>query len=481
MSTVASCAFAAGSPSSAYASSRCSTAEVPSTSVSASARSTRTPTWRSGGGGSWSARASSPTAESDAPRANAARPASCRSAATSASPCGGTLRSCAATWLGAAPCARRTSRGARVPARALAVRELAVDGVADQGVDEAERRLGAQDLGARQRRVRGGELRVVDLGQRGDRLLAGVLSQHGDGARDGERLARQAGEPEQHGARDRGRADLPHEPGARRLRPHALGLERAQELAHEQRVAAGGGGDGVGERVGGVGAELGAHDRADRVARERIRAQRRGHLVAGDLRDEHRVGAGLGRARRDREQHRQALEPVREVGEEAQRRAVAPVQVVDGEHQRPVGGEVEQQPVEAVERGERRVALGGRGLQRREHGARRGRGARQRTLARRRLGELRLEQLPHHAERELPLELRGARGQRQRARRLAAAAERRQQAALPDPGRPLDQHRPALAAERAGELALERLDLPFALDQVGVVCRHVGCHAGATA
>ena len=59
-------------------------------------------------------------------------------------------------------------------------------------------------------------------------------------------------------------------------------------------------------------------------------------------------------AHRGHDQHRHAVEPAGEVGEEAQRGGVAPLQVVDGEHQRAVGREVDRQPVQPVQDGEGR-------------------------------------------------------------------------------------------------------------------------------
>ena len=75
-----------------------------------------------------------------------------------------------------------------MPERALAVRHLAVDRVAHQRVDEAERRLRAQDLGPRQRAGGRRHRGLVDLRERGDRREARALAEHGHGARDGQRV-----------------------------------------------------------------------------------------------------------------------------------------------------------------------------------------------------------------------------------------------------------------------------------------------------
>ena len=57
------------------------------------------------------------------------------------------------------------------------------------------------------------------------------------------------------------------------------------------------------------------------------------------------------RAGAEHERDRQVLEPPREEAEEAQARLVGPLGVVDADEQRPVGGEVRAQPVEAVQAG----------------------------------------------------------------------------------------------------------------------------------
>ena len=98
--------------------------------------------------------------------------------------------------------------------------------------------------------------------------------------------------------------------------------------------------------------------------------------IVGDLRQQRGVGRRVAGAHARRDEHRLALEPSHEVGEEAQRRPVAPLQVVDLEQERALRGEVERQPVEAVQRGEGGVAPGRHAVVRRgEHDARRRRRA----------------------------------------------------------------------------------------------------------
>ena len=327
---------------------------------------------------------------------------------------------------------------------------------------EAGRRLGAQDLGPRQRRHRARHIRLVEPGHAGDRGQLRALAEHGDRARHGRRVARQAREPQQHRARHRTRADRAHDGGMGGVGLHGVGLERVQQLADEQRVAAGGAVARLPERAVGLAAQPARDEVADGVLAQRAGPDVCGGRVVGDLGQQRRVGRRVAAAHAGGDQHGLTFEPAHEVGEEAQRRAVAPLQVVDLEQQRALGREVERQPVQAVQSGERRVAacrhaVAGGG----EHDLRGGRGAGQR----RRVGDHALEQLADDAERELALELARARVEHERAVGARAAAELGEQARLADPGRALDQHRAALPHRRLGEQRVQQRDLAVALDE----------------
>ena len=80
------------------------------------------------------------------------------------------------------------ARGPLVLELALAERQLLVDGVAHERVDEAERRLAAQDLRPRQRAGGVGDARLVEPGQRRDGRQRGALGEHGDRAGDRDRV-----------------------------------------------------------------------------------------------------------------------------------------------------------------------------------------------------------------------------------------------------------------------------------------------------
>jgi hypothetical protein len=142
------------------------------------------------------------------------------------------------------------------------------------------------------------------------------------------------------------------------------------------------------------------------------------------------------------------------------------VRVVDREHQWRALREVDREPVERVQRGEGAIALRrpGRGLvDGLEHRLRPRARAREHPLALVGLGEGRLEQLADDPIGELALELGAARAENAGsplARHLAGGGE---EAALADPGRPLDHDEAAVAGECLVALRLEPGELAIAL------------------
>ena len=128
---------------------------------------------------------------------------------------------------------------------------------------------------------------------------------------------------------------------------------RARQLAQQERVPAGRGVAGAALRVVGARREPPDHGRGAVLAqrlqveqgavRRRVAAERLERLVR------------LLRAARDDERDGDPLEPVREVDQDVERRAVGPVGVVDEQGQRPVRRQVRGQPVEGVPGGVRIV------------------------------------------------------------------------------------------------------------------------------
>jgi hypothetical protein len=153
--------------------------------------------------------------------------------------------------------------------------------------------------------------------------------------------------------------------GVGRPRLDLAAHQLADQLVDQEAVAAGGvitGGQEVG--IGAV-QRLDDHDRHRRLRKGRRphggRAGQRAQLVDRllDL-------AGLVRAGGDDHRQPEAVGAAREVGQPAQGWPVTPVRVVDQQKQRPMGGGVGREPVEAVQRRQRRLE-GGVGLDLRQH------------------------------------------------------------------------------------------------------------------
>ena len=256
--------------------------------------------------------------------------------------------------LGGRPGGVQHARGARVLQLALARRQREQDGVGDERVHECQRRLGAQDLGAGQRTGGRGDPWLVDLGEARGLRDGHAIAQDGHRSRDRERVGRQPREAHADRARDGSRADGAHEPRAGGERSHAVGLERARELADEQRVAARRGQACLDERglrslPEPVADQAGDAARAQRAGADELRRR------LADRAEQVVVDIGFAGADRCQHEHGEILDAAREIGQQPQRRTVGPLQVVDGEQQRALRGEVEDRPEEAVQRGEATV------------------------------------------------------------------------------------------------------------------------------
>ena len=128
-----------------------------------------------------------------------------------------------------------------------------------------------------------------------------------------------------------------------------------EQRTHEQRGAAGRVAAGLAERLGGVGVQLGADEGGHRRRAERLELQAFGQRVRGQPPDQLALRSLLARARGSDDRHRQLVDPLGQVEQEAQRWHVAPMGVVDrDEHGCPLG-QVGGQPVQPVE--PREVAL----------------------------------------------------------------------------------------------------------------------------
>jgi hypothetical protein len=331
-------------------------------------------------------------------------------------------------------------------------------------VDEPERLVGTQDLRLGQP-IRGlGDPRLIEAGELGDDGQPGVLAQHRHGPRHLDRLVAHAGKAQQHGARYRPRPDLAHQVSVARVGRHPVGGQGRHQLAEQERVAARGLVAGGAEGGFGAASEPLAHEIAHALLRQRAGPQPLGGGVSDELSQQGGVGSRLAGAQGHGEQDRRALEAPGEVGEEAQRRAVAPVDVVDGQEQGPARGQVQGDPVEAVQSGERPVSpLPRVGLP--EHRAGAPRGALEDRLVLRRGG---LEELAHHAEGEVALQIAAPGGQHAQ-RAFGRAAQPGEQPALADSGRALDDEQAPVAAPGRLDEGVQGRQLVLALQQFGLM------------
>jgi hypothetical protein len=182
-------------------------------------------------------------------------------------------------------------------------------------VHEPERRARVQDLRPRQRPARVGHLLLGDLGERRHGREVGALPEHRHGAGHAHGLVRKAREPKQHGARHRPRADVRHHVHVRGVGLHAVRLERGQQLAKQQRVAAGHPRAGSAEALVGVLTQARPHEVGHRGGAERAGPERVRERVVADLRDQRGVGAGVGAAEGCAHERGHVLQPAREVRE----------------------------------------------------------------------------------------------------------------------------------------------------------------------
>ena len=157
----------------------------------------------------------------------------------------------------------------------------------------------------------------------------------------------------------------------------------------------------------------------------------------------------------------QRLEPAGQISKKPQRRLVRPPRVVDRQQHRQLVGEVDHEPVEAVEKPDRgRLDRLGNAEQ---HGLGQLRRTVQESLAVR--ADHRLEALSRHAQRIVALELRPHGVQHAQAPLRRALARRPHQRGFPDTGGSLDEGEPARPVARAVEQRVDRRELVLALHQ----------------
>ena len=166
--------------------------------------------------------------------------------------------------------------------------EVVVDGRPNQRVDEAERRVGAQDLRVHELARGGGERPSVELRERGRDGELGTLAEHGDCSRCLLGVGRKPRQPEHHRSRGGPRAEFGDDMDVGSVGRDTIGGERLEKLVEQKRVPVGRGVAGVGE--GGVDllAQAVTHDLSHRHSRERpghehLRVRLAGQLLQGGL------------------------------------------------------------------------------------------------------------------------------------------------------------------------------------------------------
>jgi len=356
-------------------------------------------------------------------------------------------------------------RGLVVELGPLGRRDPEVDRLRDDRVDEAELRGRSQHVGAGQLVGGGARLRRRQPGERGGLRQRRVVAEHRDGARERRGAGRQPLQPPGRRALDRRRPERGQPAGVGARRPQLRQLQLGDQLPREEGVAlrrlpAGGAEGVVGVR------QRGPHERRGRLGAERQQLAPLHERMRGERRE--RVAAALPRTGRDDDQQRQVLAALRGVEERAHRGVVGGVGVVDGEHQRPLLGDVGGDPVEAVQERELRrtggvlhADLAGQ----RRLGTRGGAGEHASALARGRVRQVRLEQLQRDAERVLPLELAAAGAQHDHPLLLRVAGRVREQMGLAEPGGALEHDDPADARAGGVDRLVQRAQLPLPLQR----------------
>ncbi len=185
------------------------------------------------------------------------------------------------------------------------------------------------------------------------------------------------------------------------------------------------------------------------------------------------IGACLARAGRQDERGVQLFEAREQEGQVTQGRGVCPVGVVDDQTEWTDGGQIRAQPVEAVENRERgidarrrRAVRSGCAWKSEQPGRHSGRGLQQiGTLELRCLGQRRLEELTHHSESEIALELRPPRPKHAHSRVCCRGPRRGKQRGLTNPSRPFDHQERAPSRASLGQRRLDPRQLLIPLEQ----------------
>ncbi len=228
----------------------------------------------------------------------------------------------------------------------------------------------------------------------------------------------------------------------------ALRLDRVEQLADEERVPSGH----VVARacLGGVG--IVPHSPADELAHG-VDSEGSEHDPLGVGMDD-RCGIGRGSGGED-DEHRELVDPDEQVPQPFTRRFVEPLRIVDDQQQGSGGGQVGEQPVQAVQHREAAGGVAGRGGGD-DRACEAGCAPEQAIAISRPQGTDRwFEQLTDDTEPECGLELGPAGRQHGTPERVGGIGDRTEERGLADAGTAFHQHRAAVALRREAKVALD--------------------------
>ncbi len=347
-------------------------------------------------------------------------------------------------------------------------RHVVIDRGSDHRVHELQPPSGFQDLHRSERVHHAGCSGQSDLGEHGRAAERRVAPEHGDRCGDPGGIGRERCHPPEHPTRDAAGAQCPNAGSGHRLRVRAEGRE---QLRQQKRVADGGRMARRAELVVDVGAEPGTHDPRDPGLAQRGRTDPHRGWVGAQQLEQVPLAVALSGPRRDQQEHGQLLDAPREVDEPPERWRVRPVGIVDGDQDRRGRRQVDGQPVEPVDEGERGGAdrAPRRLLDRHaEQWRRKPGGALQqsRALRCRRLPYRRFEELADDLQGDIVLEFVPASRQHAHPAGARLVDGRMEQRRLPDAGRALHQCKPAAPLPGGGQQLVEERDLAFPLQEL---------------
>ena len=238
--------------------------------------------------------------------------------------------------------------------------QVRVHGSPQNGVDECQRPVRAQDVRPDEPRRRCA--RFVGLSSAS---AAASASSDSSPRIATARASASAGGPSRR-SRCRTKRETDSGPSSR-TRAAALGArldpldeDRVHELVEQKGIASAGGVDRLQEQRRWVARESRPEQLRHRLEAERCRTHERRERLRLQLGEDRFVHAGLSRPNAGCKDDRKPVESASKVGKEAQRRRVAPVEVVDREQDRRELGEVRSQPEEPVQRSVGSVLAAGR-------------------------------------------------------------------------------------------------------------------------